>query len=134
VTSFKARWLDAFSTSRGMMEYLTFDPVAMLGARDLQVVRGLEIEPELRRGAKETPEAKRRLSGNGTLTLQDRGDSIGGNAQGTGQRVGGQRNVVHPIAKDLPRKNGWEIGSASLNDARKIDSPCLDILARCYHG
>jgi len=52
---------------------------------EAQLVQTLQIEPEFRAGAKEMGEAQRCIAGNGTFTVENLGDSVGGHIDLTRQ-------------------------------------------------
>ena len=80
---------------------LLFDLFANGFFDHLQIVRGLEIEPEFGRSVKETGNAKRSIGCNGTGAIQDSGYTVGRHVQCLGKGIGSHADFGKLFLKHL---------------------------------
>lgn len=73
-----------------------------------EVVIPLEIEPQLRGGSKGPRQPQRHLGRYGLVAIDDRRDSLAGNAKVIGQSVNLETQRLYIVVlKDSSRVNGW---------------------------
>src|ERR1035437_7606747 len=97
----------AFEGGKGLDGFSGF----LLG--DTQIVEALEIDPKFGGGAEKMRQAQRRVRRDVALSIQDLGDTIGGNLQLTRQRGGAHVEFLQFLGQMFSGMNGnhWHIHS-----------------------
>lgn len=91
--------------------YLLLNLVAYGLSSYLQVVSGLEVQPEFRSGAEKTRDAKGGVSGDGAIALKDGRNPIGGHMQCLGKGIGCHADFGEFIFQDF----SWVYGAHSVH-------------------
>ena len=68
---------------------------------DLEVVPGLEVEPELRRRAEELGETEGSVGGDAAAALDDFGDALGRDAEFAGEGVAAKVEGLHKVLEEV---------------------------------
>ena len=81
-----------------------------VGARLLlggtQVIKRLQVEPELRACSEEMCQAQRRVAGHGALTVEDLGDAVGRHLELAAERGSTNPEHLKLLGKMFPGMNG----------------------------
>src|SRR5437762_3933151 len=111
---------------------LTLDPPAKLSVRRLQIVSGLKVDPEIRRGAEITREAECRVGGDAAAAEHNVVDPRPRHLDGLRQRIDADLHRLQEIvAQDFARMN--ERQSLAGGGPGEVDPARIQIVALDAH-